>query len=89
MGQEVGIDEDAVGRNEGLVVLEEELGGQLGHLAAHDLVRGGLGLRFGSLLGVLLFVLLQPCIAPRYYAFNLVVDGLVDDDLKSRLYAYR
>lgn len=52
--QEVGVDEDAVRGDEGLVVLEEELRGELGHLPAHDVARrarggGGGGGGFGVL----------------------------------------
>lgn len=41
--EEVGVDEDAVGRHERLVVLEEERRGELRHLAAHDVAVAGCG----------------------------------------------
>lgn len=40
VGEEVGVEEDGIGRLEGAVVLEEEGCGRLGNLADH-LVRGG------------------------------------------------
>ena len=67
---EVRVDQDTVGRNQGIIVLEEEVRGHLGHLADDVVVGGHFGLLGvgGVRLGCILF---PPVIATAYDPLDL------------------
>lgn len=73
VAQEVGVDQHAVRRHQRLVVLEEQLRRQLGHLAPLDVARrAGLGFRLLRVRRLAFAdVLFQARVAPRDYALYL------------------